>query len=323
MTLLQYLPFLGITVLANFGQHNRAIRWTTYGLLLFWNAMVALLGLYIGLLGTFRSQLSPQMIDSLGDTNLPGLAAICFLTAALGCLPLLPSVRRALARLLPIDPASTVHATALVFAVYLVGSSVAQMTLIGGLARLSAAEAWLTWPDVVGLGTGFGLLALTGVGAAIRRNCRQTMARLGLHRLTGRQMWVVAGLIVTLLAFDYAISWVWRLTLPANYNLITTVTDRLFEHLYTPLGALLIALSAGIGEELLFRGALQPRFGLVLTAALFAVAHAQYAFSPAVVEVFIVGLALGILRRRANTTACILVHAGYNFLDLLLLPFFP
>ncbi|QGZ41893.1 hypothetical protein IP92_04243 [Pseudoduganella flava] len=36
-----------------------------------------------------------------------------------------------------------------------------------------------------------------------------------------------------------------------------------------------IALGAGIGEELLFRGALQPHLGVWLTSALFALAHAK------------------------------------------------
>jgi len=84
-----------------------------------------------------------------------------------------------------------------------------------------------------------------------------------------------------------------------------------------------MALSAGIGEELLFRGALQPRFGILLTAAVFALGHVQYALSPAIIEVFVIGLVLGWLRQRSNTTTCIAVHAGYNFVDMLLLPFFP
>ena len=72
--------------------------------------------------------------------------------------------------------------------------------------------------------------------------------------------------------------------------------------------------AAGIGEEILFRGAAQPRLGLPLTALLFAAVHTQYTVSPALVHIFVTGLLLGVVRRRANTTTAIAVHASYNFL---------
>ena len=53
------------------------------------------------------------------------------------------------------------------------------------------------------------------------------------------------------------------------------------------------------------------------------IVHAHYGLSPAMVEVFVVGLVLGLVRLQTNTTTCLVVHAGYNFLNLLLLPYFP
>jgi membrane protease YdiL (CAAX protease family) len=91
------------------------------------------------------------------------------------------------------------------------------------------------------------------------------------------------------------------------------ITTNLFNDLVSPLAALAVSLSAGVGEELLFRGALQPRFGLVLTSLLFAVGHAHYGLSPATVEVFVIGLVLGLVRRRINTTTCIVIHAAIIF----------
>jgi hypothetical protein len=72
-------------------------------------------------------------------------------------------------------------------------------------------------------------------------------------------------------------------------------------------------LAAGIGEELLFRGALQPVLGLWFTAILFAASHIQYGLTPATLAVFIIAIALGIIRQRTNTTVAILVHFGYDF----------
>ena len=83
-------------------------------------------------------------------------------------------------------------------------------------------------------------------------------------------------------------------------------------------GAVVLGLSAGISEELLFRGAVQPRLGLLLASILFAVGHVQYGFTVATLEVFVIGLVLGLVRNRTNTTICILIHAGYNSVGVLL-----
>lgn len=141
--------------------------------------------------------------------------------------------------------------------------------------------------------------------------------------MTARQWGLVILIILLFLAFDYIVLWVWQKFWPDSHALAGDITTNLFGELTGPLAALAVGLSAGIGEELLFRGALQPRFGIVLTSLLFAVGHAHYGLSPAMAEVFVVGLVLGLVRRRINTTACIAIHAGYNFLDLLLLSYFP
>jgi len=70
---------------------------------------------------------------------------------------------------------------------------------------------------------------------------------------------------------------------------------------------------AGVVEESLFRGALLPRFGIVVTAILFAALHIQYAVSFATLEVFVLGLGLGWLRVRSGSTlTCMVTHAGYD-----------
>jgi membrane protease YdiL (CAAX protease family) len=99
------------------------------------------------------------------------------------------------------------------------------------------------------------------------------------------------------------------------------------QHLFSPFdsipGALVLGLSAGIGEETLFRGALQPRLRVLLTALVFTLGHVQYTLSPALLEILVIGLVLGWLRERTNTTTCMVTHAGYNFLDTILMRFFP
>ena len=80
----------------------------------------------------------------------------------------------------------------------------------------------------------------------------------------------------------------------------------------TPFGIVSIGLAAAVGEEPIFRGALQPRFGLVLSSLLFALVHSQYGISLATVIVLALGLVLGIIRQRTNTTTSIITHAVYN-----------
>ncbi len=312
-----YLPFLGLAVLANLGEENKVLRFLTYALLVLLD--LALLG------GGLLTMIAPLLTAGplLPPANYGGLAITLGLTAVLGALPLIPAVRRGLACWLEIEPTSCVHTTALAFVVYFVGLTLAQVVLIGDLSKLTSVEARLSVLDMLATALPLALMALAGVGFLIRRDLRATLERLGLGWMTARQWGLVILVILLFLAFDYTVLWVWQQLWPASHTLVGDITTNLFSDLARPLAAFAVGLSAGIGEELLFRGALQPRLGLVLTSLLFAIGHAHYGLSPAMVEVFVVGLVLGLVRRRTNTTACIVIHAGYNFLDLLLLPYFP
>jgi membrane protease YdiL (CAAX protease family) len=84
-------------------------------------------------------------------------------------------------------------------------------------------------------------------------------------------------------------------------------------------GALAIGGTAAIGEELFFRGAYQPRFGVVFTALFFALFHTQYGFSIATLIVFVLGLVIGLVRQRGSPIIiCILIHFLYNFASVIL-----
>jgi membrane protease YdiL (CAAX protease family) len=70
-----------------------------------------------------------------------------------------------------------------------------------------------------------------------------------------------------------------------------------------------------VAEEIVFRGALQPRFGLIATAFLFAAVHTQYGITFASLEVFVLGLGLGWLRAASKSTLPgIVTHAGYDLI---------
>ncbi len=173
-----------------------------------------------------------------------------------------------------------------------------------------------------------GLLALTavylsvaalGVGWRTERDWRAVLRRLGI-RAPGRFDWLagVCGGIGLFMAASLATA-LWESAVsPGLFELQTARARDIFESFSGTLlaGASLAFLSA-LGEETLFRGALQPVFGIPLTAGLFAATHMQYAFTPALLIIFVAGSGFGILRLRLGTGAAIIAHAVYNFIPFM------
>lgn len=88
----------------------------------------------------------------------------------------------------------------------------------------------------------------------------------------------------------------------------------------TPGAAFLLALVSSVGEEILFRGAIQPHLGPWITSALFAVCHVPFDRSmrawPACA--FVAGLGLAFAAEWSGSlVAPILAHLIVNFLNLL------
>ena len=159
--------------------------------------------------------------------------------------------------------------------------------------------------------------ALLGVGYPMRRSERKTLARLGL-RLLKREDWLFGlGIGTALLILTQLGSILWQLFLPmeefAEQSAFARDITTLFSSL--PLILLLATLTA-LSEEILFRGALQPVFGLLATSVFFALSHTQYGYTPALIFLFVVGAGLGFLRERYSTSAAIIAHFAYNFLQL-------
>jgi membrane protease YdiL (CAAX protease family) len=318
---LPYLAPLGITVAANLGVTRRRWRWLTYLSLALVGMLACMAGLFLMAVPYLLRASQQTGVTDVVNTALFGMAFL--VTGLLSFLCLVPAVRRLLARALSIDPGSPVHTTALVFVLCLAVSSLSLLllppaTLLDSLESASIESQTLVYGQVVML-----LFALAGVGLGTRRNLRQVLSRLGLSRPTLWDLALAAGLIVAFLALDYAVSVIWYRLWPLNYEMVSQSSQRLFAPFDSIPGALVLGLSAGIGEESLFRGALQPRLRILLTALVFTLGHVQYALSPALAEILVIGLVLGWLRERTNTTTCMVAHAGYNFFDSILMRFFP
>jgi membrane protease YdiL (CAAX protease family) len=173
----------------------------------------------------------------------------------------------------------------------------------------------------------FVVIALCGVGLNVQRNFREALARLGYGPITLPQLGIVALFVVGALLLSYAADTLFATLQPDLYDRVGQVSEVLFSPeglspVSAILFALLIGVGAGVGEETLFRGALQPRLGITLTSVLWASIHVQYGPSLLLIYIFVLSIGLGILRRRVNTTATFLAHAGYNSLGVLLAYFF-
>jgi len=313
-TLIPVLIIAGFILLANklaAGEDRDTRRYFDMALL-FTNLLLFFLGLLL--------TLSP--VANFAGAPLGGGAALINPIAAgaavlgmaiWGIAASLRQIRISLARYIPINPESPVHVLALVLSGYLAGSTAFTLTQ-GGLEGVAAAAG----PASVGVifiqFLLFLLVALFGVGLFTRRNLRAVQLRLGLTRPTGRQLLVGTRWIVALVIVQWIFGAISAMLDPGQDKLLEEISGSLLGEIDTVWEWLLLALTTGIGEEMLFRGALQPVLGLSFTSALFAIAHIQYGITPITIAVLIIGYALGVIRRNSNTTVAIYVHAGYNFL---------
>lgn len=334
-----FMPFIVIMVLANVAERNRAagrepslVTALTYmvpvglylalfgiGMLLQlvgavatsnavdFNEAVAASGLNAGALGT--------LLDSL-----PVVGFSLWFPSMLGIALLLPPVRRVAARAIPIDPANHIHAVSLSYiSIVLINMLVTLAIGLDTLAETTAdgAAAGVGGNIIIQLWTQqllTAFLALIGVGWGVRRTLPDVLARLKLTRITGREFAIGLGLAVLLVPVVTVLEYLGSLVGLGNPD-VEALTEALLGPLFTSIwGVLTLGLAAAIGEETLFRGALQPRFGRIFTSFIFALLHSNYGVSLAFIAVFALGYVLGWIRDRYSTTVAMVTHAAYNMI---------
>jgi len=258
-----------------------------------------------------------EMYRELGmdPAILPNLGLALWLPSVFGIVLLLRPSRRLLSRLIPIDPHSVVHAIALSYTMLVTTNLLATLGFgLGNVARqLEQLGPINIMPALWVQEALMALMALVGVGWLARRGLASALARLAIVRPTLRQVALGVGggaaLAGLILGVELLVS---RAGISAGADV-----EKLSEQLLGPLmktwaGIITVGAAAALGEEPIFRGALQPRFGLLLTSVLFALLHSTYGLSIATIFVFVVGMVLGLVRQRANTTTTMLMHAAYN-----------
>lgn len=254
------------------------------------------------------------LITTQGDAvnNPRGTGVLLIFMGLWGALVSFRVIRKQLARLLPFNPKSAVHALALLLSGLLIGNTL--ITLAdGGLENLAETAVSTSSFDIILQQLLLVFLAFLGVGLFIRRDDAAMRERLGLERPTPEQLWLGVRWIIALVALQWVGGIVSLLLDPEQLELLEGISGTLFGELDTVWEWFAIAFTVGMGEELLFRGAMQPVFGIWFTSIVFTIAHVQYGFTPITLVIFLIALALGHIRRQTNTTVAIFVHFGYDF----------
>lgn len=295
--------------------------------------------------------------ESLASQFLPGglqkvgwMAVGMFLAGGLGIVSFLRPARRTAAGMLPVFADSFVHTVSLAIIVTLTIVMLIPLLVLGQPPLLEfishlmqhKAEIEAINPDLVRSSFSASILedlsredqsfdyvaflvwlvpsAVLAVGFPFARTIRESLVRVGLVRPTFLQVafafTAAIALVGIMLGVDAAITWLWqKMSWP-------TTDAKAFENMMkfaiNPLGALMIGVVAGLGEELFVRGVLQPRLGIWLSNLFFTAMHALQYNWDALFSVFLIGLVLGVIRNKTNTTTSAIVHGAYDFMLLLL-----
>ena len=286
--------------------HN---RWRVFYQLVSLAFIGACAALFVGLAWYFRNSSLPTTLR-LGLAAFSGASGL--LLIATGLRPVIEPVTRALFRV-----QETSHSLRLAARLVLVGLLVPLPTWFVAQDVFADPEsAMQTLGDIAQAGTVFGyiLVALAAVGFLVRRDLRATFERLGLGRIGGRYALVAALGVPVMFGINAGADWVQHHWLPDLWESDRRVNEAIAGAL-DARSMIVVGVSAGIGEEITMRGALQPRLGIVLTALLFSLLHVQYSWF-GMATVFLFGLMLGAVRKRTNTTVVIMIHMVYDVLAL-------
>jgi membrane protease YdiL (CAAX protease family) len=155
-------------------------------------------------------------------------------------------------------------------------------------------------------------LAAAAVGLWVARDGNAMRERLGLTAMRGRHVVVALVGLGLVIAVNSGMEAIEHARFPALWAADQEM-GRLIAGELNVAASILLGVSAGVGEEVLVRGALQPRAGLFWASLLFTAGHVQYTWF-GMITILLLGVALGIVRARANTTTAIVVHALYDIL---------
>jgi len=294
---LQFVPLAILAALAYAALRSETAAFFTY----VWLAIVMLLVvlnsfasvmLVVANLDAIMGQQTSGVRPTLDEIFKPGAGEALMWTMLLlafsvvvALAMLLRPVRVMMSRIMPIDPDNFVHKIGLSILMLILFTSFTPLIALGGrppILELINSRAL----DGIGAEAGISVrpvdliyqfvwtipATLVAAGWPIVRRFSGTLVRLGMVRPSIRQVLFGVGAGVGMAAFaifllDPGVNSLWR-------SLGWEPTDvqafeKLLSQLITPLGAVLIGVTAGIGEEMAVRGLLQPRIGLITSNLVF------------------------------------------------------
>ncbi len=227
-------------------------------------------------------------------------------------LPLIKPFRQLMGKLLPMDPESPIDWSGLAIVLGLLGFLIPTAFVESDPIAIADNSATALTTGLLQQLLAFVALAYVAVGYRNYRTGPEATLRLGIQKPTSTQ--IIMGLAGVLAAFVAAniggllTQWLQPDVLDSLENSMDAMTSGVT----TPFVAIVLALSSGIGEEVLFRGAIQPRLGMVLSAVLFTFLHAQYGFTWVLLGLFLIGMIFGWLAKKYGTMAAVVAHVVYN-----------
>ena len=228
-------------------------------------------------------------------------------------LPLVKRFRVLLGRVTPLDPDSPVDMSAACIFFAVLGLLIAT-----GLDAPEPTEVGeVDYGSLIAQLLAFIGLSYVVVGLNLKRTVTQANRRLGLDRPTWRTVLIGVGFFFIALVVNGVGGVLTEVFQPETNDEIQQGLQDLTGEFQNPGGAVAIAVSAGVGEELFFRGALQPKFGLVLTSLCFALLHTNYGISFVTLGVFGMGMIFGFMRLRYGTVTAMITHGLVNFVAVL------
>jgi membrane protease YdiL (CAAX protease family) len=329
---LAYIPLILLAGLLQLRQLKaaRVLSWSWFWVLVVGTALLAWGMIYLDIAPPGTTPTAEQSARSVGPAL--AIAAIVLIGIVLAATPVWAIVGRRLGA--RVDQRDAAHAQGIVGLVVVSVLMVAPLAALGGRAPLIGLLESVD-PSAFAMGDLEQLLAqlyalvwtivfvLVGSAWPTRVALAGAAARLGLGRVQRRDLLALAAITLASVGLGFVFDQVNKVVMGWLGWPLTdaSVITRLVSVAATPLGAVVVAICAGVTEELIFRGLLQPRFGWLLTNVAFAAAHAfQYGVDGLVV-VFTLGAILAFVRARWNTTAAIGVHVMYDALLLLLSAF--
>ena len=157
-----------------------------------------------------------------------------------------------------------------------------------------------------------GILFL-GLFFVYRKDLRTTLRELNIPgNLKTAISWTAIGLVVIFVGGII----IGLIATEAKINDQSKVVEKVNEFSYEII--LMAIILAPIGEELLFRGFLTKRFGVIISALIFGAVHLAYGSYFEIIGIVYIGLVLAyVFQKTKSLTPCILIHFLHNLFNLL------